>query len=200
MKKRDFLEELANRLAGLPQEDIQRSLDYYAEMIEDRIEDGISEENAVRAVGTPAEAASQILSEIPLPKLVKARIKPSHALRIWEIILLILGSPIWLSLLIAAIAVVFATYTVIWSALIVLCAVEITFGACSVFGIFAPVFYAVQGNIGTGVAIFGMGLILAGLTVLMFLVCRQATKTLCQVSKRIFLGIKSCFIRKGTIK
>ena len=43
MTKQEFLRELWNRLTELPQEDVEKSLDYYSEMIDDRVEDGLTE-------------------------------------------------------------------------------------------------------------------------------------------------------------
>ena len=97
MTKLEFLSELRARLSGVPEKELESSLDYYSEMIDDRIEDGMEEKDAVRAVGTPEEAANEVLAEIPLAKLVKNRVRPSRRLRAWEIVLLALGSPIWLS-------------------------------------------------------------------------------------------------------
>ena len=77
MKKQEFLAVLRDRLRGLPQEDIQRSVDYYSEMIDDRMEDGLREESAVAALGSMDEIVSQILMETSLPKLVKAKVKRS---------------------------------------------------------------------------------------------------------------------------
>lgn len=48
MNKNDFNAELRKELNGLPDSDIQRSIDFYTEMIEDKIEDGMTEENAFR--------------------------------------------------------------------------------------------------------------------------------------------------------
>ena len=39
MNKNDFIAELRKELNGLPDSDIQRSIDFYTEMIEDKIED-----------------------------------------------------------------------------------------------------------------------------------------------------------------
>ena len=47
MNKAQFLCELEKLLYGLPQEDIKQSLDYYSEIIDDRIEDGLSEYDAI---------------------------------------------------------------------------------------------------------------------------------------------------------
>lgn len=54
MNKNDFNAELRKELNGLPDSDIQRSIDFYTEMIEDKIEDGMTEENAVSELETPA--------------------------------------------------------------------------------------------------------------------------------------------------
>ena len=59
MDKHDFLMQLQNRLSGLPQEDIEERLNFYNEMIDDRIEDGLSEEEAIAAVGSLDEIVLQ---------------------------------------------------------------------------------------------------------------------------------------------
>ena len=49
MDKIAFLEILQKKLSCLPQSDIDKTVDYYSEMIDDRMEDGTSEEEAVCA-------------------------------------------------------------------------------------------------------------------------------------------------------
>ena len=63
MDKHDFLTALYSRLHTLPEEDARRSVDYYCEMIDDRIEDGLSEDEAVAAVGDVDEIAATILAK-----------------------------------------------------------------------------------------------------------------------------------------
>ena len=46
MNKREFLASLRNGLYGLPQDDIEERLGFYAEMIDDRMEEGLTEEQA----------------------------------------------------------------------------------------------------------------------------------------------------------
>ena len=65
MCKQAFLDELRERLTGLPQEDIDERLDFYAEMIDDRVEEGLTEEEAVAAIGTVEEVFAQIVEETP---------------------------------------------------------------------------------------------------------------------------------------
>ena len=100
MDKQEFLSKLRAKLFGLPQKELEERLSFYSEMIDDRIEEGLSEETAVKELGAVYEVAGQIIAEIPLSKLVKERIKPKRALNVWEIVLLAIGSPIWLSLMI----------------------------------------------------------------------------------------------------
>ena len=110
MNKQEFLAQLRKGLSGLPKDDIDERLTFYSEMIDDRMEDGIPEETAVREIGTVDVLVSQIIADIPLGKLVKEKITPKEKLKAWEIVLLVLGSPIWLSLLIVAFNVIFSLY------------------------------------------------------------------------------------------
>lgn len=200
MNKLDFILELREKLTGLPEEDIEKSLDYYCEMIDDRMEDGLSEEEAVAAVGDPAEIAAQILAEIPLGKLVKAKLKPRRTLRVWEVILLVLGSPIWIPLLAAALAIILAIYVVIWSIVVSLYAVDLALAVSALACVPTGVIYAVGGNTAAGVFMLGGALIIAGLAIFMFLGCNQTAKGALWLGKMIFRGIRSCFIGKGAAK
>ena len=104
MSKQELFERLQNGLNGLPKEDIDERLMFYSEMIDDRAEEGLSEEQAVSAVGDVEEIVRQVIADTPLAKIAKERIKPKRRLKAWEITLLAIGSPIWLSLGIAAAA------------------------------------------------------------------------------------------------
>ena len=197
MNKSEFLSELRGRLAGLPGEDIARSVDYYSEMIDDRMEDGLSEEEAVRAIGSMDEVVAQILTETPLPKLVKARVKRNRSLRAWEIILLILGSPVWLPLVIAALVIFLALYLVIWSVILSLYAADFSVAVSGIAGLLGAFVLAFGGRLAQGVFLLGNGLACAGLAILMFFGFNFITKGVLFLSKKMILSIKSCFIRKG---
>ena len=47
----------------MPTEDMERFIAYYSEMIDDRMEDGMTEEEAVAMMDTPDDAVDQILEE-----------------------------------------------------------------------------------------------------------------------------------------
>ena len=94
MNKTEFLEKIRSGLGGIPQKDIDERLAFYSEMIDDRIEDGITEEEAVAQTGSADEIIAQIVSDYPLNKLVKEKIRPERRLRAWEIVLIVLGFPL----------------------------------------------------------------------------------------------------------
>lgn len=196
MNKQEFLAELRKGLSGLPKDEVEERLTFYREIIDDRMEDGIPEETAVCEIGTIDEIVSQIIADIPLTKLVKEKITPKNKLKAWEIVLIILGSPIWLSLLIAAFAVIFSLYVVLWSVIIALWAAFASFVACGLAGIAAGVYFAAGGNGLTGIAMIGAGIVCAGLSVFMFFGCKAATKGISNLTKKLAIRIKNCFIKK----
>jgi len=64
MTKLEFLVQLERRLIGLDQAEVKRQLAYYAEMLEDRMEDGMSEAEAVESMGDVDVIAAGILGEV----------------------------------------------------------------------------------------------------------------------------------------
>lgn len=200
MGKQEFLVQLRKGLSGLPQEDIEERLTFYSEMIDDRMEEGITEEEAVAAIGTVDEIVKQVIAETPLAKIAKERIKSKRRSRAGEIVLLVLGSPIWLSLLIAAFAIILAAYIVVWSVVITLWSIEASFAACTLGGIVSATVFSFQGNGFTGLAMLGAGIICAGLSIFMFYGCKAATKCILLLTKKMALGIKTLFVGKEAVK
>ena len=109
MKREEFIEALKLALNNLPEQEIQSSLAYFNEMIDDRIDEGMTEEEAVADMGPVNDIATKLLMENQtLVNRVKDKLIPKRRLATWEIILLILGFAIWGSLLLAAVAILFS--------------------------------------------------------------------------------------------
>lgn len=196
MTKSEFLSELRGRLSTLPQSDITESVDYYSEIIDERIDEGMSEEEAVEAVGSVGEIAAQILGEADTPKSTTVQKKPRRRLSAFEITLLILGAPIWFSLLVAAFAVILSLYASIWSVIISLWA---AFGALAVGAvgiIISAVGLIFCANTLSGVAMVGAGIACAGLSIFLFYGCKAATKGTLTLTKNIAIGIKKRLSKK----
>ena len=200
MTKLNFLFELRDKLSSLPKEDIEERLNFYSEMIEDRIEEGLSEEEAVAAIGTTDEIAKQIISDTPFTKIAKEKLKQKNKPKIWGIILLVLGFPLWFSLLIAAFAVAFSLYISLWAVIISFWAVFAAIIGCAVGGIISGIIFAVNGNLLTGIAMLAAALACAGLSIFAFFGCKLATKGILLLTKKVIIYTKSLFIKKGEVK
>ena len=199
MNKQEFLAGLRKGLSGLPQDDIEERLTFYGEMLDDRMEEGLSEEEAVSAIGSVDEIVRQAVADTPLAKIAKERVRPKRRLKAWEIVLLALGSPIWLSLGIAVAAVVFALYAVLWSVIAALWAVFGALAVCALGSIPACVIFAVRGSVAPALAILAAGMVCAGFSIFMFFACKMASKGILILTKRITLWMKNCFIRKEEV-
>lgn len=112
MTKSEYLQRLRNLLACLPPDQVEESVAFYAEAIDDRIEDGMTEADAVAAMGAPSSVAETILDD--LPAVPRAIVKTRRRSTLLLLVLALVGSPIWLSLGIAFIAVALAVYICIW--------------------------------------------------------------------------------------
>lgn len=196
MTKQEFLAALDERLSGFPNDERAERLSFYSEMIDDRTEAGIPEEDAVSELGTPKAVAEQILKETPLITLAKRRMKPSRSLKAWEIVLLALGSPIWLSLLIAVFAVALALYAVLWSGIISLWAIFAATVGSAVGCTAGGILFLFTTGVPVGLAVIGCGLLCAGLSIFLFFGFRAATKGILLFTKQIAIWTKRLFLRK----
>lgn len=198
MTKREFLEEMRGRLAQLPQDEVEKQLAYYAELVDDMMEDGILEERAVEKLGDAAKIAQTVLQETPLHMLVKSRVKPGGGWTALSIVLLVLGAPIWLPIVLALFAVLLAVYLVIWSVVVVLFAAVLAIALCGLALIVAIFLFPAM--LPLKILSFGAGLALAGLSILAFFGALAAAKGLLRLTVIIARGIKSLFIRKENVK
>ena len=110
MNKQEFLLRLGEALSGLPAKEREERLNFYSEVIDDRMEEGLSEEEAVEACSAE-EISRQSTTEIPT-------VKQKRQWKWWEIVLLALGVPVWGSLLIAAVAVAVSLYASLWAVIV----------------------------------------------------------------------------------
>jgi uncharacterized membrane protein len=198
MNKVEFINALKEKLSNIPLKEVEERISFYSEMIDDKIEDGISEEDAVNQIGSVDEVINQILKEIPLSKIVKEKRKTikSKQLKAWEIVLLALGSPIWLSLLIAFLAILLSIYVSLWSVVILVCAIFVSFIGCSIIGLIAGLIFCLSQQVNYGLMLIGASLILAGLSIFMFFLSKLCIISIIKFTKFIVLKIKNMLIRK----
>lgn len=194
MNKYEFLTELCARLQNLPEDDVRRSADYYVEMIDDRIEDGMTEEEAVASLGNIDEIAKSIIADSSAEPTPQVRAVPQKKRTWWVIVLLVLGFPVWGSLAIAVAAVVFSVWITLWSAVISLYAAAVSVAASAIGCLLASFFlFDIAGAVPVAI---GTALVCAGLTILLFILSNLAAKGMVALTKLTWIGIRRIFTGK----
>lgn len=194
MNKDEFLAELKNALAGLP--DREKTIDYYCEMIDDAIEAGEEESLVIARMGTVQDIAEKAINETPISRFVKADVK-SRGIGAGAIALIILGAPVWLPILIAVFSVLFSLYLTVWSLALTL---FIVFAALALYGaatlIASPFLLFSAGFLKAGI-MFGGALACLGFAVFMFYISIWSVKGIVKFTLFGVRKIKDLFIRKG---
>ena len=190
MNKHEFSMQLRERLAGLPRTEIEGRVAFYREMIDDRMEEGMSEEDAVRAVGTLDDIVANEVKpsfDVPLPE------KPRKG---WTTALLAIGSPVLGALLIAAAAVVISLYAALWSVIVSLWSVFASLIGGAVGGIASGFILVLTGHFLTGMALIGAALLCVGFDILTFYGCKAASRGAWQLTKKTGVWLKNGLTKK----
>lgn len=209
MTKQEFITKLKEMLSDLPEKEINDRIDFYSEMIDDRIEDGLTEEQAINDIGTVEDVAKQIIDEIPLFKIIKHKLKFKNKPKTqtstnkrkrtwWEITLLAVGSPIWFSLIISFFAVIISLYVSLWAVVISFYAVDLSLLLSGLSAI-AGIICIFTDGLSVGLLLIACGIMCIGLSILFFYVCKYVSKFSIFITKKLARLIKNSFIRKEQI-
>ena len=189
MKKRVFLAQLRARLSSLPKREVEESLNFYSEAIDDRMEEGFTEAEAVAGMGAPSEAAARIIEDVKAMKGTREKLPRGH-MKAGTVLLLVLGAPLWLSLFVALLTVGISLFAGLWSVVVSLWAVFAAITVSAPAGLIMSIYFIAQGNAVSAGAFFAAALVLAGLAIFAFYGCMALTKGSVFVMKRCFLGLK----------
>lgn len=196
MNKQGFLSALSEKLSGLPAEDIERYKELYSESIDDRMEEGLSEEEAVADLGSIDDIAQQIIRETPLNKIMKEKLKPKSGLRGWQIALIVIGSPLWIAALAVCFSLLLTLFVLLWVAVLVVYILFLTFCACALALLLFTALAAFKGSAPLALFSFGAALVCIGLSILLFFASIGTTKGVIKLCGKIILGIKNLFVGK----
>lgn len=189
MTKKEFTKELKTKISHLPKTERKQIISYYYEMISERMEDGMTEEEAIEALGN----LDELLAEYSVsPKELKKGVK----LRTWHIVMLIVGAPLWISLAVAMLCVLLAFYIVIWALVICFYAVFATFAACGFAFTVASVLSIFYGGAPYFFMLLGAGAFLSGLALLWLIVCNLFAKAMAKVTAITAKGIFKFFFKR----
>ena len=195
MTKAQFLKELRKHLGFLEEKEIDERISFYSEIIDDKIEDGKTEEEAVESIGLVEDVVIEIAQNTPINKLVKSAAKPKRKITGFEVAMLIIGFPLWFPLLITGLVLCLVFYVLTWVLVLVALAVEISFIAGFIWGIAAFVMSLKEGNI--MLVYLGAALVLFSLSILFVPIIKGSAKLSVLFSKKILLSIKRKLAKKG---
>lgn len=120
-------------------------------------------------------------------------------IKVWQIVFLVLGCPIWLSLLIALFVIIFSIYITLWGLIISLWTVFGSVIGSSIGSIIAGIVIVFSSNNLLGIAMIGVGIFCLGLSIFLFYGCKMASKGIIFFTRRIFLSVKSRFVKKEEV-
>ena len=199
MTRAEFFKALKNRLSAFEKVEIDNWLNYYSEIIDDRMEDGQSEEEAVNSLGSIDAIIDEILQQTPITRLAKTKLN-RKTLCGWEIALLILGFPLWFPLLISAVAVILAVYASLWAVIISLWSVFVALIGAGVGVIIGGIVFICVSKTLSGVVSLGAGFICIGFSVFCLFGCKAVTSGAIWLVKKLVLMLKNSFIKKEAAK
>ncbi|WP_408648278.1 DUF1700 domain-containing protein [Vallitalea pronyensis] len=163
MNKKAFLYALSELLSSLPKVEREKTLSYYAEIIDDQMEEGMTEEEAVDALGDVAHLADLAILNTPMSTLVKSKMRYNNNRLLT--VLLILGFPLWFPLSVVFAVIGVALYIVAWAAVASVWVASASSVGAAVVSLFNTFF---TNGVGNGVVFFGLFMTGVGLSVLLF--------------------------------
>lgn len=202
MRKSEFINILRQELKGYPHDSVEDSIQYYSEMIDDRMEDGMSEEEAVSKVGDPIAIAKQIKINMPLKNVIKEKVaakkveNKNKEINIGLIIVLILGAPLWIPLTITILSLVGTFFILLWVFDFVMYVLALVSAVSIIGALVGAVITASTTGMGTALVFVGSGIAAAGLSILLAVGGVAFAKAIIALTASFARGIKRTIIGK----
>lgn len=173
MTRNEFITSLSARLHSIPEAEKNKALDWYSELICDRMEE-MPEADAVSGIGSVDEIADEILSQYRQNTTAvhssdstepQSRRSPDKgvntALVIFAAVVL---SPIWLPLLITGLSLALVAVLLVWCAVVTVGVMLVSAAAVGAVGLVYGFWALFVINPAYGLLVLGTALISAGLT------------------------------------
>lgn len=191
MTKTTFIDTLRGLLQSLNEDECNKFISYYEEIIEDYKESGLTEEEVIKKIGTPQSIADNILSE---QDSINIKV-PSFSSKILNVILLILGFPLWGSLLLALVLLILSAYIIIWCIPFTTGASSIAFFVAALISIIGSPFMMAD-VLTVGIVQLGLGVSSVGLSILLGCITIYLSKKLVVITKKLTFKIFKSFNKK----
>lgn len=193
MKKEEFLEELENLLLGISEEERADAIAFYRSYFEDAGEE--NESSILEELGSPQKVADSILKDLGVDtqtagtgnaqggadtgntgyyNAAQQQVPPQKdnaGMTVLFIVLAVLASPIWLSLLVVAASIVFAIIVTVFALAVSAVAVMAALLIGGVVLTISGIMLIPGGNLAAGIGLIGGGCLIVALGLLALLLC-----------------------------
>lgn len=186
MTKVDYLAKLDKYLRKLPKEDYQEAMDYFSEYFEEAGPE--NEAQVIAELGTPKEAARDIISRLLDEKIIDQEKTPkSRVSMVWLAILAILSAPVTLPLALFLFLAVITILALGVAAIAVVLSLGVAFLTSGIYMLFDSWSYLNISFSATALS-FGLGLLALGLSLLALLaagaVCKVVGRSIVNLARK----------------
>lgn len=190
MTKKEFIEKLEAELKDETYSTVTQVMTYYEEIIADLMEDGYSEEDAVSKLGSIQEAVANVKGTEDVIEIKKMKTTTSA----WVSVLLVLGFPLWGSLMAAGLCLLLSAYILIWCVPIITVALEMAGSVGFIVGIFGSFPLFVQ-SLSLGITQLGVSAIFGAIGLIGIALTSRVSGTILANSKKMTICVKDCSIQ-----
>lgn len=186
MTKVEYLAKLDKYLRKLPKEDYQEAMDYFSEYFEEAGPE--NEAQVIAELGTPKEAARDIISRLLDEKIIDQEKTPkSRVSMVWLAILAILSAPVTLPLALFLFLAVITILALGVAAIAVVLSLGVAFLTSGIYMLFDSWSYLNISFSATALS-FGLGLLALGLSLLALLaagaVCKVVGRSIVNLARK----------------
>lgn len=186
MTKVDYLAKLDKYLRKLPKEDYQEAMDYFSEYFEEAGPE--NEAQVIAELGTPKEAARDIISRLLDEKIIDQEKTPkSRVSMVWLAILAVIITPVALPLALVLFLAVITILALGVAAIAVVLSLGVAFLTSGIYMLFDSWSYLNISFSATALS-FGLGLLALGLSLLTLLaagaVCKVVGRSIVNLARK----------------
>ena len=186
MTKVEYLAKLDKYLRKLPKEDYQEAMDYFSEYFEEAGPE--NEAQVIAELGTPKEAARDIISRLLDEKIIDQEKTPKSIVSmVWLAILAILSAPVTLPLALFLFLAVITILALGVAAIAVVLSLGVAFLTSGIYMLFDSWSYLNISFSATALS-FGLGLLALGLSLLALLaagaVCKVVGRSIVNLARK----------------
>ena len=194
INKHEFLQELSARLSQFPQGEREKAYAFYAEIIDDSMDDGFGEDEAIQRLGSMDEIIERIAAEVPMAALIQHKVRDQrHGLG--TNILLILGFPLWFPILLTLACVALVLFLLFWMLDLLL---WIVFGSMAAVLIGGCIGFFLNAEFGVRLFFLGFVMASAGGAMLLLPAALSVTRHFASITRKQWNQLKNIVLKAGT--